>query len=198
MLETHSITQSGSTPPDRTLDPHTHTKASILTALTQIQASVHDHFAAFSPEIFVQSIADAWSPAQHLEHLIKAAQPVCNALGMPKQSLREQFGFAQAPSQSFQSLQERYIQGLASGAQASGRFLPTPIPANVDAGIYKQDLLREWDAIAVALIGAVSLWEDADLDEYLLPHPILGKLTVREILFFTLYHSARHISEDGD
>jgi hypothetical protein len=27
-----------------------------------------------------------------------------------------------------------------------------------------------------------------------LPHPLLGKLTVREMLFFTLYHQRHHVA----
>ena len=37
-----------------------------------------------------------------------------------------------------------------------------------------------------------SLPDTADLDAVLLPHPLLGKLTVREMLFFTVYHVQHH------
>jgi hypothetical protein len=36
-------------------------------------------------------------------------------------------------------------------------------------------------------------WREADLDRYLLPHPLLGKLTLREMLHFTLYHNYHHV-----
>jgi hypothetical protein len=38
-------------------------------------------------------------------------------------------------------------------------------------------------------------WSEIDLDRYRLPHPLLGKLTVREMLFFTLQHLAHHASK---
>jgi uncharacterized damage-inducible protein DinB len=31
------------------------------------------------------------------------------------------------------------------------------------------------------------------LDRLRLPHPALGKLTVREMLFFTIYHNIHHV-----
>jgi hypothetical protein len=40
---------------------------------------------------------------------------------------------------------------------------------------------------------AVDSWREADLDRYRLPHPLLGKLTLREMLFFTLYHNYHHV-----
>lgn len=43
------------------------------------------------------------------------------------------------------------------------------------------------------LWSAIDVWRDADLDRYLLPHPLLGKLTLREMLFFTLYHNYHHV-----
>ena len=36
-------------------------------------------------------------------------------------------------------------------------------------------------------------WSEKDLDKYKLPHPLLGKLTVREMLFFTIYHNEHHL-----
>jgi hypothetical protein len=33
---------------------------------------------------------------------------------------------------------------------------------------------------------------DTILDEYQIPHPLLGMLTVREFLFFTDYHTGYH------
>lgn len=44
-----------------------------------------------------------------------------------------------------------------------------------------------------ALRGALEQWSEADLDRVRMPHPILGPLTVREMLFFTLYHDGHHV-----
>ncbi len=40
---------------------------------------------------------------------------------------------------------------------------------------------------------AVASWREEDLDRYVLPHPLLGKLTLREMLCFTLYHNYHHV-----
>ena len=48
------------------------------------------------------------------------------------------------------------------------------------------------------MVAAAEKWDEKELDEYYLPHPILGKLTVREILFFTIYHNLRHARQEGD
>jgi hypothetical protein len=33
---------------------------------------------------------------------------------------------------------------------------------------------------------------EEELDKYILPHPLLGKLTIREMMFFTIYHVLHH------
>ena len=40
---------------------------------------------------------------------------------------------------------------------------------------------------------AIGKWSEEKLDALQLPHPLLGNLTVREMLLFTLYHQRHHI-----
>lgn len=40
---------------------------------------------------------------------------------------------------------------------------------------------------------ALEGWSERDLDRIRMPHPILGMLTTREMLFFTLYHNRHHV-----
>jgi len=42
------------------------------------------------------------------------------------------------------------------------------------------------------LIAKISNWKDEDLDHFLLPHPLLGKITLREMLYFTDFHILHH------
>jgi len=37
-------------------------------------------------------------------------------------------------------------------------------------------------------------WTDEKLDNYLAPHPLLGKLTLRELIYFTIYHTEHHLA----
>jgi len=36
-------------------------------------------------------------------------------------------------------------------------------------------------------------YNEANLDKYIIPHPLLGKLTLREMLFFTIHHNEHHL-----
>ncbi len=177
------------------LDP---AQPSLIRSLNRVQAVVHDFYAALAPAEFVAALADAWSPAQNLDHLIKSAKPVVTALRLPKFMLRRMFGTAQQSSRTYAEIQAIYVAALARGGQASGRFVADSVPDATDAAAYQQHVLRTWDKTLTRLVRQVQRWSEHDLDQYVLPHPLLGKLTVREILFFTVYHSQRHISPEGD
>lgn len=41
---------------------------------------------------------------------------------------------------------------------------------------------------------AIGDWPERALDRYRLPHPLLGKLTVREMAQFTLLHNVHHVA----
>jgi len=59
-------------------------------------------------------------------------------------------------------------------------------------------LLEQWSKASSELVLVAEKWNESELDGYLLPHPLIGKLTIREMLFFTMYHNLRHASQAGD
>jgi DinB superfamily len=149
-----------------------------------------------SDQFFIRS-GEVWSASDNVDHLIKSIKPVVLALKIPKLGLQTMFGKAEHPSKTYDEICEVYVAQLTKGAQASGQYLPnqeTPKQSEEK----KKELLNQLDKAGNSLISAVEKWQDADLDQYQLPHPILGKLTVREILFFSIYHVLRHARIEGD
>jgi len=43
-----------------------------------------------------------------------------------------------------------------------------------------------------ALARRIDRFSETQLDQLILPHPLLGKLTLREMLYFTIYHVQHH------
>jgi hypothetical protein len=133
-----------------------------------------------------------------MDHMIKAVKPITKALNLPKLTLQAMLGKAEKPSLSYEELCKIYRDELAKGAQASGRYLPNQESPAENAEQKKRNLLKQWSMASDELVAVLETWDENDLDEYLLPHPILGKLTVREMIFFTIYHNLRHASLTGD
>ena len=144
------------------------------------------------PEVFVAPIGTAWSPADNVRHLSKSTKPVARALRLPKIVPALLFGRASARSRSYAEVVQAYRAVLAGGGTA-GRFAPSGPPEFTDAAVYQRESVARWSAEVTRLAGAIEGWSESALDTYRLPHPLLGKLTVREMLMFTLYHNQHHL-----
>jgi uncharacterized damage-inducible protein DinB len=173
-------------------------KPSILEALEDANRRVFGWFDEIPTDDFFTRHAEVWSASDNLDHLIKSAKPFITALKMPRPALQTRFGKSAKPSRDYQEICRIYREELAKGAQASGRFLPEQQSPAEKSGEWKEQLLANWVKASGGLVSAAGGWTEADLDLYQLPHPILGKLTVREMLFFTIYHNLRHASQEGD
>lgn len=131
---------------------------------------------------------DKWNALQQLDHLIKSVAPVNMAMGLPKFVLSWQFGIANRPSRSYDALVDRYHIKLQAGGRASGAFVP---PMQLDPAD-KEALLNKLQSIVQKLVRKILRQNEVSLDRYILPHPLLGKLTLREMLYFTAYHASHH------
>lgn len=126
-----------------------------------------------------------------MRHLAKSVRPVASALRLPRPILGLLFGLALRKGESFAALVDRYHARLAAGGGA-GRFAPRPVERPDDPGAFRATVVGRWRQAEDSLCAAVERWNEKALDRYRMPHPLLGKLTVREMLFFTLYHGVHH------
>lgn len=138
-------------------------------------------------DIFTLSKNDKWSPGQQLDHILRAVRPVKLAFLLPRFLLRILFGKMKRPGRTYEELVARYKERLARGGRAGGRFVPGPIRAGE-----KSALLLRLTKEVEALIQNMDRFTEAELDSYLLPHPLMGKLSLREMLYFTIYHVEHH------
>ncbi len=136
-------------------------------------------------EVFTEG---KWSTAQHLDHLIRSTKPLNQALKMPRMMIRTMFGKPNRPERTFDEVVKKYRTKLEEGiAVASGKFAPKVI-SNDQKNVLIQNFKEEKEELKEI----VSKWKDENLSKYLIPHPILGKMTIREMLFFTVYHTSHH------
>lgn len=127
-----------------------------------------------------------WSPAEHLEHIRKSIKPLAMALGLPKLAILAAGGKTSRPSAGYDHVVAQYKAKLDAGAKSTGTYEPKIAQYDIVA------LSEKTNNILAELNQKIAKWDEGDLDKYLLPHPILGKLTVREMLYFTLYHVQHH------
>jgi len=173
------------------------TKSGLISALKDSNQSVAKWFTAISSDKFFTRQGEVWSASDNVDHLNRSHKPIALALKLPKITLRAMFGSPNQPSRSYEAICQVYRDQLAKGAVASGRFLPNQqSPENPEE--VKSDLLNQFSKASGDLVSISETWDENELDNYLLPHPLIGKLTIREMLYFTIYHNLRHASQAGD
>lgn len=170
-------------------------RAEISAALESVEAEVASFFGSLSAEEISLRVGDAWTALEHLMHLNTSVSAVARGLSAPRLLLRLRFGGAKGASRTYDEIRESYLAALPGGRGATGVFAPAredlpPAAAGERAG----EVLARWARVNGRLRGALRGWSERDLDRIRLPHPLLGKLTSREMLFFTLHHNRHHIA----
>ncbi len=168
------------------------TGTEIVAELRRLHTEGEAYLRSLPADVFVQPQGEKWSPADHVRHLAKSIRPVALALGLPRFLVWLRFGHASGASRSFMLMRETYClprRGRHRGTVRAFAAAPSPGSrgpprqgARVLAGRGCRPVVADR---GVGRIGA---------DRYRLPHPALGKLTVREMLFFSLYHNAHHLN----
>jgi hypothetical protein len=150
----------------------------------------NNYCSSLRDDLFFYQPENKWSPAQQVKHLIIAAGKTKLVFALPKFIVRWYAGKPNRPSRSYDELVEKYNLKLSQGGKASGRFIPKPI----SAGYGKQKMLDQFQVSMDKLIRAIkSKWDDTQLDHYIAPHPLLGKITLRELGYFTIHHTYHHL-----
>ena len=141
-----------------------------------------------SPEGYLEfKSGNSWSAGQHLLHLIKSTKPLAKGLAFPKLLLRLKFGTLKRASISKEELENLYNEKLSNGAKASGPYVPREVLGNE-----KDDLLKRFNYEKQSLVKVLNKWTEKQLNSQQVKHPILGNISVREILYFTIFHTEHH------
>lgn len=138
---------------------------------------------------FFKSIDAKWSIAENIQHLTTATKMTSLALMVPKFILRLLYGKPNRPSRSYEELVTKYKAKLEAGGAASGRYIPKAKDiAN------KEEMIAKWEAATQRYLSRIKYhWEEEKLDKYIVAHPLLGKITIRELAYFTIYHTKHHL-----
>ena len=149
----------------------------------------HSSFTGFistlSDILVNHSMPGKWTPIQQLSHIEKSVSPVKLAFSLPKFLLSLIFGKANRPSLSYDELVAKYKGKLAAGGKSTTRFLP-------DSTCDRKELGASLDRHVQALNNKIDRFTEEELDKFILPHPLLGKVTLREMIYFTIYHVEHH------
>jgi hypothetical protein len=170
------------------------TRDDLAATLAAAEVDVANFFRSLSPDELVLRVESAWTAAEQLAHLNTTVSAVAKGFAASRLLLRIRYGRARSPGRGHIALRDHYRTLLARGGRANGPFVPARLdlaPAQIEE--HRESLLARWGRVNARLQKALESWDDKHLDTIRLPHPLLGKISAREMIYFTVYHSEHHV-----
>ncbi len=163
-------------------------KAEIIDGLRSKYNAFCDFVATLPKDEFEFSLnGEKWAAGQQIEHLCLSVEPLVKGLRAPEFALKAMFGKADQPSATYDELVARYQTALAAGGTATAPFRPNNVHFD-----RKNELVGKLRELVDKLCAKIEKFGENKLDTLVLPHPLIGKLTMREMFYFTIYHAEHH------
>lgn len=166
-------------------------KKEIIAILEEKHTDLFDWLADQELENWERGPDGKWTSGQHVLHLVNSIKLLNKALRTPKFLLKRKFGVANRPVRDYEEVAKRYDDRLAENLERSRAFNQgLKVPSQKE----KERLISLLQIQSKKLQYKTEKWSDKNLDTLLLPHPLMGRMIVREIIMWTAHHTAHHTS----
>ncbi len=140
-------------------------------------------------DAWTQGPEGKWTQGQQALHLLQSIVPLNNALSLPKFLIRYKFGKANRPVRDYDTIVNRYEERLKD---AKGKTFKGSQNMKIPEINEKQYILNRLQTESKKLQYKTKKISDKNLDKLILPHPLMGKMPIREIIMWTAYHVEHH------
>ena len=166
------------------------TKKNLIIELTNSHHKFIDYIDSLIETEFEFSKNQKWTAGQEMDHIVKSTFPISQILNS-KSLIESKFGLINRKPISYEELIEKYHKELKNGGKAIGQFIPDEI-----CWIKKNKLKNQLINIVENITRCLDDYTETELTKLTLPHPLLGKLTIQEMMFFTIYHVEHHLENN--
>lgn len=170
--------------------PHLPTM-SIAETLTQTKAVFADiakFLNAHTDAKLLQAPEGKWHSLLQAQHLVISQKSTLVAYKVPGFAVGLLYGKrAGGVSRSYDEIVATYQGHLNNGAKAPAEYVPKAKDFD------KARLVASFNKVGTEYLAAVATKTEKELDTLQVKHPLLGKLTLRELAYFTLYHNRHHL-----
>jgi len=162
------------------------TKPILLDQFEQAHMELIGYVQTLPAAAYLYSYEDKWTAGQQLVHVILCLQVTSKAL-LPVAVIEQRFGKTERPEMTFDELVRYYLAGLAAGGKAPERFLPGAV------GIEQREQVNtELMNLLATIRQQLMVYSEEEMSSLALPHPFLGKLSIRELFYLMTYHAGHH------
>lgn len=130
-----------------------------------------------------------WTTSQHILHLVNSLQLLNNALSYPKFLLKYKFGTCNRATRDYNTVVKNYQQKLLENKDRARVFNQKLKKPTLEE---RKRLLTNFQIQQKKLQYKTKKISNKNLDTLLIPNPLMGKMTIREIIMWTAYHTEHH------
>lgn len=165
-------------------------KKTIVDTLEEKHQKLFDWLNATDDDLWIKGPENRWTSGQHILHLVQSSQMLNKALRYPKFLLKYKFGTSNRPSRDYNAVAKRYEERLAESQERAKEFnKDLRVPAIKE----KSQMIDDLQVLNKKLQYKTQKFKDKHLDTLLLPHPLMGRMTLREIIMWTAHHTDHHL-----
>ena len=162
-------------------------KRVIIRLIVENYSSFVVYINGLTAEEYAFSNDQKWTAGQQSEHIVLCVKPLVQVFSMDKAAIAQTFGRADKPGRSYEVLLDDYLVKLHEGGRAPERYVPVITQAN-----QKEALCETLAKLVKDLCSKIETFNEDELDNLLIPHPLLGNITLREMLYNAIYHVKHH------
>ena len=168
-----------------------HNKPEIIAALEAQKLEIPAFLESIPSEQFFDGSSEKWSVGHHVQHVTSAinrvGQGLLNADALPKRE-------PATASRDFKTMHQTYLETLRNTPSETLRQLGSRVTLekfeNSDA--HKTQMILSFTRAIENFNTALEHFDEANLESLGMPHPIMGLLSSREMVFFIVFHNTHH------
>ena len=164
-------------------------KETIAELIDEKHNSLIDWLNAQPEENWTTGPEGKWTTGQHALHLLQSIKPLNFALSLPKFIIKYKYGVANRPVRDLDAIVKRYDERLKQAQGATFRGSQNMKVPSIDD---KKYILGRLQTESKKLQYKTKKMSDKHLDTLILPHPLMGKMPIREIIMWTAHHVEHH------
>ncbi|MDF1696113.1 MAG: DinB family protein [Saprospiraceae bacterium] len=165
-------------------------KAELLEVTEQKFQNLFDFLESHDDEKWNQGPEGKWTTGQHVLHLLQGAKPLNRAMGLPMFFLWYKFGKANRGPRTYDTVEHKYKTKLAAAVNVISPFSKN-MPDTPPEG--KQDIIAQLSRQKDILLKKIKRISEKNMDTYLIPHPLLGRMLIREMIMWNAIHVDHHL-----
>lgn len=133
-----------------------------------------------------------WTEGQQALHLLKSIKPLNDVLSMPRFMFKYTLGTANREPREYDAIVSDYLEKLENYKKTTTKSRKK---LNVPKIQDKRYILTRLQVESKKLQYKTRRISDKNLDTLVLPHPIMGKILIREMLMWCAFHAEYHFKQ---